>query len=130
VDFEITGLSSSLGSAYTGYFGVKGGLLGSGNSNIVTLADLVAGGPNAIGPIGPGEWGQFAVTAVCWDPTCTAAAPAGAVPNMFSVQFIEATPSSSDLSLTPNPRMTLQFLDGNGQVTWHSRKYSPRLRSR
>jgi hypothetical protein len=114
IDFEVTALISSLGSAYTGYFGFKGNQPGNPGSAILTLADIVAGGPNSIGLVDPGQETQFLITQVCWDPTCTSAAPAGAVPNMFSVQFSASSPISSDISLTPNPMLTVQFLNGSG----------------
>jgi hypothetical protein len=60
---------------------------------------------------------QFLITKVCFDPTCTAAAPAGAVANMFSVQLAMLSPISADLDVTPNPQLTIQFLNGS-QVTF------------
>jgi hypothetical protein len=112
VNFQITGLSSSLGSAYTGYLGIMAGQLGE-PGKIFTLADILANEP---GDVFPGQAQQFLVTQVCWDPTCTAAAPAGAVGNMFSLQLTLLSPSVPDLNVTPNPLLTIQFLSGN-QVT-------------
>ena len=66
--------------------------------------------------VNPGQALQFLVTQVCWDPTCTAAAPGGAVPNMFSMQLLLLSPSVPDLNITPNPQLTIQFLNGT-QVT-------------
>jgi len=126
IDFEVTALNSSLGSAYTGYFGFKGNQPGNPGSAILTLADIVAGGPNSIGLVDPGQETQFLITQVCWDPTCTSAAPAGAVPNMFSVQFSASSPISSDISLTPNPMLTVQFLNGSGGVTFEETETSVR----
>jgi hypothetical protein len=36
---------------------------------------------------------------------------------MFSGEFIMSSPNSADLSITPTPRLAIQFLDGS-QVTW------------
>ena len=71
---------------------------------------------------------QFEVRQVCWDPTCTSAAPAGAVPNMFSMQFILSSPNPTDLTLTPTPQVTLQYLNG-GQVTFEEREGAVRSNS-
>jgi len=113
--FHITALTSSLGSAYTGYFGAKAGPPGQ-PQNIFTLADLKAGAPGDINAVFPGQGFESVISEVCWDPTCTSAAPPGAVPTMFSMQFIELTPFAADLARTPNPQMTIQFLNGS-QVT-------------
>ncbi len=116
VDIEITGLSSSLGSAYTGYLGFKGNRLGQTDSTILTLSDVLAGADEAIGAISPRQMLQVQITQVCWDPTCTAAAPAGAVPNMFSLQFTLSSPNAADVN--PNElQLTARFLDANGHVT-------------
>jgi hypothetical protein len=111
VRFQVTALSSSLGSAYTGYFGIVVGFPGNpGKLGVLTLADIIAGGPSTLGP---GKELQFLVTQVCWDPTCTAAAPAGAVPNMFSMQLLIASPNPGDINITPNPGVIIQFLSGS-----------------
>ncbi len=117
VDIEVTGLSSSLGSAYTGYLGFKGNRLGQSDSGILTLSDIVlAGADEAIGALSPRQMLQVQITQVCWDPTCTAAAPAGAVPNMFSLQFSLSSPNAADVN--PNElQLTARFLDANGHVT-------------
>ncbi len=119
VDFEITALTSSLGSSYTGYFGFMFGQPGVSGTVIVTLSDIIAGAPYAIGPISPGQLTQAELLKVCWDPTCTAAAPAGAVPNMMSLQLVALTPNSSDIAITPNPAIVTQFLNGT-QVTFEA----------
>ena len=126
VDFEITGLNSSLGSAYTGYLGFKGNEIGQSDSVILTLADIVAGTNEAIGPIPPRGLLQFQITQVCWDPTCTAAAPAGAVPNMFSMTLTLSSPNTADIN-SNDVQLTARFLDANGHVT--SQEQEPALRT-
>jgi hypothetical protein len=114
IDFEVTALSSSLGSAYSGYLGVVINTPGQTGGTPLTLADVVAGGPDSIGTVDPGLQVQFAATQVCWDPTCTATAPAGAVPNMFSMQMKIASPNPADIQMTPNPMLTIRFLSASG----------------
>jgi hypothetical protein len=128
IDFEITAVTSSLGTAYKGYFGVVGADPG-GEGQVVTFADVKAGGPAAIGLVPPGKGGQFEIRQVCWDPSCTTPAPAGAVPNMLSLQFSLSSPNPADLSLVPGPMLTIQFLDGNGQVTWEGLEMPARSNS-
>jgi len=120
VDIEVTGLSSNLGSIYTGYFGLMGNGLGQPGSAILTLSDLMAGGPYPIGSVSPGQLISFQITQVCWDPTCTTAAPAGAVPNMFSMQLTLSSPNTTDIN--PNSvQLTGQFLNGS-QVTFEEQE--------
>jgi len=116
VDIEVTGLSSNLGSTYTGYFGFMSNHLGLSTSTISTLSGLTAGAPNAIGPVSPGQMVQLQITQVCWDPTCTAPAPASAVPNMFSLQLTLSSPSTADLNPS-EVQLVGRFLNGN-QVTF------------
>lgn len=112
IDFQVTALNSSLGSAYTGYFGFMVDIPGLG-SQIVSFSDINSGGGTLVMP---GQEMQFLIRKVCWDPTCTSAAPADAVPNMFSLQFLELSPEPADISLTPSPLLTVHFLNGS-QVT-------------
>jgi hypothetical protein len=119
VDFEITGLSSSLGTSYTGYLGIMASGVGQPGGKVVTLSDIVAGGPNSIGPVHPGQLIQFQITQVCWDPTCTQAAPANAVPIMFGLQLAISSPVSGDLDVTPTPRANIQFRSGS-RVTFET----------
>jgi hypothetical protein len=108
VTFQLTALNSSLGSAYTGYLGILDGVPGEpGKFGVVTLSSA---GPTTVNP---GQAMQFLITQVCFDPTCTAAAPAGAVANMISAQLVMLSPNSSDLDVTPNPQLTIQFLNGS-----------------
>jgi hypothetical protein len=111
VTFQATAFNSSLGNAYAGYFGLLVGQPGSVQTNLVTISQAT---PTVVNP---GQAVEFLILQVCFDPTCTAAAPAGAVPNMFSVQLLMLSPVSSDLDVTPNPQLTVQFLSGN-QVTF------------
>jgi hypothetical protein len=112
VTFQLTALNSSLGSAYTGYLGILTGVPGQpGKFGVVTLSSA---NPTVVNP---GQAWQFLITQVCFDPTCTAGAPAGAVGNMFSAQLVMLSPNSSDLDVTPNPQLTIQFLNGS-QVTF------------
>lgn len=120
VDIEVTGLNSSLGTAYTGYLGFMFNEVGKPGSAIVTLPDIVAGAPNSIGLVGPGTGGQFAITQVCWDPTCTNAAPAGAVPNMLSLQLLFSSPNPGDIN-PGNVQLAVQFLNGS-QVTFEEQE--------
>jgi hypothetical protein len=110
VTFQTTAFNSSLGSAYTGFFGLKASLPGQPGSTVVTLSNAT---PNVVSP---GQAVQFLITQVCFDPTCAAAPPPGAVANMFSAQLLMLSPNSSDLDITPNPLLTIQFLNGT-QVT-------------
>ena len=120
VDIEVTGMSSNLGSTYAGYFGLMGNGLGQPGSAILTLSDLMAGGPYPIGSVSPGQLISFQITQVCWDPTCTTAAPGGAVPNMFSMQLSLSSPNTADIN--PNSvQLTGQFLNGS-QVTFEEQE--------
>lgn len=120
VEIEVTALSSSLGSTYTGYLGFVGSQPGQPGSTQLTLTDLVKGGPNSIGFVNPGQGFQFLITQVCWDLTCTATAPAGAVPNMLSLQFLFSSPNPSDINPS-NIQMAVQFLNGS-QVTFEEQE--------
>jgi hypothetical protein len=94
--------------------------------HVVTLKDVQAGGPAAIGLIYPGQGGQFEIRQVCWDPSCSAPAPAGAVPNMVSIQFSLSSPNPTDLNITPGPMLTVKFLNASQQVTWEGIEPSTR----
>lgn len=125
VDVEVTNMKSSLGDSYTGYLGFVSGEPGANGSVQVTLADILPGAPGSIGSIFPGTGGQFLLTKVCWDPTCTAAAPAGAVPNMLSFQLTLSSPVTTDIN--PNGlQIVIQFLDANNQVTFEEQEFPSR----
>jgi hypothetical protein len=119
IDFEVTALSSSLGTSYTGYLGFMVSSVGQPGGKVVTLSDIVASGPNSIGKVHPGQLIQFQITQVCWDQTCTQAAPTNAVPSMFGLQFVMSSPVSGDLDVTPTPRAIIQFLSGS-RVTFET----------
>lgn len=125
VRFEITALSSSLGSAYTGYFGIMAGAPGQ-PGQVFALADILNNQP---GNVGPGQQKQFVVTQVCFDPTCTAVPPAAFtgpnLSNMFSMQFVMSSPNPADIQATPNPLLTIQFLNGS-QVTFEEQENAQR----
>jgi hypothetical protein len=121
LDIEITGMSSSLGDAYKGYLGFVGNSIDDPQSQQLTLADLVAGTPEAIGVVSPGSGFQFQITKVCWDPTCTSPAPAGAVPNMLSMQLTIASPAATDLN-TNYVQLTVRFLNGT-QVSFEEQEF-------
>jgi hypothetical protein len=112
VSFQFTGLNSSLGSTYAGFLGVMAGEIGKGCCIVFTPAS-----PQNPQIVNPGQAKQILINQVCFDPTCTAAAPAGAVGNMFSAQLLVLSPNPADLNVTPNPQLTIQFLNGN-QVTF------------
>ena len=123
VTFHIIGLSSSLGTAYTGYFGIRVGTPGQSDSQVVTLADITTGAPGDINEIFPGQGYTAAATQVCWDPTCTSPAPSGAVPNMFSLEFVISSPNTLDINFN-DIQGTVQFLNGSGQVTFETTESS------
>lgn len=123
VTFHVTKLSSSLGSSYSGYFGIRAGDTGKNDSGIASLADITTGAPDDIGPIAPGTGISITVTEVCWDPTCTSPAPAGAIPNMFSMELLMASPRANDLSPI-DVLGTVQFLNGSGQVAFETTERS------
>jgi hypothetical protein len=121
VTFQATAFNSSLGSAYTGYFGIVVGIPGQPGTMLLTLADAK---PNVVNP---GQTIQFLITNICFDPTCTAAAPAGAVPNMFSAQVLISSPNSADINLN-DVQLTVQFVNGS-QVTFQEQETSSRTNS-
>lgn len=61
VDIEVTGLNSNLGSAYTGYLGIRAKDVGDASGSVVTLADIGPGAPDAIGPVPARTLGQFQI---------------------------------------------------------------------
>ncbi len=126
VSFQITALNSSLGSSYNGYFGVKvSSLDGTQTEGPFTLSDILAEGPDIVSP---GEMQQTFITQVCWDPTCTSAAPAGAMPNMFSVQILISTPNTGDINLN-DLQLTVRFLTADGRVNLQTQETALRTNS-
>jgi len=109
VTFQVTQINSSLGSAYNGYFGITLGAVG------VTPSTYTSG-TMPPSTLQPGSTSQFVVSQVCFNAGCTAPAPSGAVPNMFSLQVTITANSGADLDVTPLPLLTVQFVTG-GKVT-------------
>lgn len=110
VTINIKALNSNLGNSYTGFLGVMVGTPGQAGSSVLTADSSVP----AI--LLPGKAFQLVMTQVCWDPTCRAAAPPGAVANMVSVQEILSSTVASDINLV-SVQLTAQFLNGS-QVTF------------
>src|SRR5207249_960539 len=108
-------LASSLGSAYTGYLGVKVSTADGIPIGTFSLADIIASGADVNVP---GRLRQVVITQVCWDPTCTSAPPAGAMPNMVSVQVQVSSPNTADVVLN-DVTATVRFLS-NGRVTFET----------
>lgn len=126
VAFQFTALSSSLGTSYTGYFGVKvRSIDGTVIEGPFTISDILADGPDIVNP---GEMNPFVITQVCWDPTCTSAAPAGAVPNMLSAQILISAPNTTDIN--PNDvQLTVRFLTADGRVNLETQETALRTNS-
>ena len=125
VTFQVTALTSSLGSSYSGYFGIKiSSLDGTQTQGPFTLSDIISD-PDIISP---GQMSQTRITQVCWDPTCTSAAPGGAMPNMFSVQFLISTPNTADINLN-DLQLTVRFLTADGRVNLETQETALRTNS-
>jgi len=109
VTYQFTQINSSLGTSYTGYFGVVASV-DTQTSQLYTAANTT--------PIvlSPGEGVIIQVTEVCFDPTCTSAAPSGAVANMFSTQIQILAASASDIQKLFTPTLIVRFLS-SGIVT-------------
>lgn len=110
VTWTLTAINSSLGSTYSGFMGITVQGFSPGPGIPVTVGTL----PSDV--LNPGQYDFFRVAQVCWDSTCTAAAPSGAVPNMFSAQFLISAPNPADVAAAVIT-LTIQFLNGN-QVTF------------
>jgi hypothetical protein len=110
VTWTLTAINSSLGSTYKGFMGitVQGFSPGPGIPITVSSAPPIV--------LSPGDYEPVRVAQVCWDSTCTAAAPSGPVANMFSAQFLISSPSSADVAAAVT-QLTIQFLNGS-QVTF------------
>ena len=103
---NLKALNSNLGSTYTGFLGVMVSTPGQPGAYVLTADNSVP----AI--LAPGKTVQLIMTQVCWDPPCHAAAPAGAVPNMVSVQEILSSTTPADINLV-SVQLTAQFLTGS-----------------
>jgi len=112
ISFQITQVNSSLGSSYSGYFGIT--ISANGAPPATMTASQI---PPVV--VQPGALSQVLVTQTCFDVTCTSNPPAAftgpSVPNMFSMQLTITANSGADLDVTPLPLLTIQFLN-NGQV--------------
>ncbi len=108
VTYQLIQLNSSLGAEYGGFFGTFGSFLG-GTPKVQTASNS----PALTGA--PGNGAILHITNVCFDPTCTAAPPAGAVSDMFSAEFQVLAASGADLDILVPPLLTVRFLT-NGVV--------------
>jgi hypothetical protein len=113
---NLKALYSNLGNSYTGYLGIATSVPGQPGVNVLTADNSV---PTLLLP---GQMFQILATQVCWDPSCKAPAPAGAVPNMVSVQESLSSTTPSDINLA-SVQLTAQFVSGN-QVTFQQMEAS------
>jgi hypothetical protein len=116
VFLNLKGLYSNLGNSYTGFLGLATNTPGQAGVNVLTVDNSI--------PVTllPGQMYQTQVTQICWDPTCKAPAPAGAVGNMVSVQEILSSTVPADINLA-SVQLTAQFVSGN-QVTFQQTEMS------
>jgi hypothetical protein len=114
VTFQMTQLNSSLGTSYTGFFGVRTNMNSSG-AVLTTAASPISFMAQ------PGQGAYWIVGATCFNAGCTAAAPAAFtgpyLSNMFSMQMQILGSSAADLALVQLPLLTAKFLDSSGNVT-------------
>ena len=103
VTFQITQIDSSLGTNYSGYFGITMSTAGA------PAATYTSGTVPAVA-LTPGATSQTIVSQTCFNSACTAPAPVGAVANMFSLQLTITANTGADLDVTPLPLLTVQFL--------------------
>jgi hypothetical protein len=124
VSFQVTAFNSNLGNNYQGYLGIKvSNVDGSQTEGPFAISDI-AGDPDVVFP---GEQSQILITQICWDPTCTSPAPAGAVPNMFSAQVLISSPVSADIN--PNEvQLTVRFIT-DSRVTFQTQETGIRSNS-
>jgi hypothetical protein len=111
VTFQLMALNSSLGSAYTGFLGLNGQRPRKWRERDHYCFERRQQAQE------PGPDATVLVHASVLGSDLHAVAPAGAVPNMFSAQILMLSPNPADLDITPNPLLTIQFLNGN-QVTF------------
>jgi hypothetical protein len=119
VNFAISKLTSSLGTSYTGYFGV------ATTVNGVSTGSLTATTFTPVS-VAPGLGGQVTISQTCFDANCVNAPPATFtgpfLSNMFSMVMTMTAASGADLDVTPLPLLTVQFLDANGLVTFQEQE--------
>jgi hypothetical protein len=114
ITFQMTALNSSLGTSYTGFFGVK--------SNRQSTTDVLT---TAASPISftaqPGQGTYWVISNTCFNSACTATPPAAFTGSfstiMFSMQMQILGANATDLALVQLPLLTPKFLDSNGNVT-------------
>lgn len=113
VNYDVIAAYPTIGKAYSGYYAVK--MLETG-TNLPSFLVTPTGNQGVSLTLNPGAEANLDVVATCWDPTCTAPAPAGVVPNAgtFWVQVRSETvqfASDLDLQLEQN-NLTYQFGSG------------------
>jgi hypothetical protein len=113
---NLKALYSNLGNSYTGYLGIMTSVPGQAGVNVLTAENSI---PTILLP---GHTFQILATRVCWDPACSAPAPAGAIPNMVSVQELLSSTVPADVNLA-SVQLTVQFVSGN-QVTFQQTEMS------
>lgn len=111
VTYALTQLNSSLGASYTGFFGVMASIDGAA-PQLYTLANS---SPTLLLP---GQGFIIQATQICFDPTCTSPPPAGAVSNMFSLQYEVLGASAADMAKLFTPLLTVRFLGTSNGVTY------------
>lgn len=113
--WTLTALNSNLGSEYPGFIGITvAGFSPVTPGQLPGMLITVANAPPLV--VHPGGIELDRVAEVCWDSTCAAPAPAGAVPNTFSAQFLISSPNSADVAAAAT-QLTIQFLSGS-QITF------------
>jgi hypothetical protein len=110
VTFQLTQLNSSLGTSYSGFFGVMSAPNQAAPPALLTAANATPNSLNA------GQGAALVITQVCFNAACTAAAPTGAVANMFSMQFQMLSSNAADLAKIPLPFLNVRFLDATSGV--------------
>lgn len=110
VFLDFKALRSNLGNNYTGYIGVRASTPGQPGVTVLTPENA----PHTV--LAPGKTFQMQITEVCWDPSCRATAPAGAVGNMVSIQEMISSTTPADINLA-SVQLTVQFISGS-QVTF------------
>jgi hypothetical protein len=115
VTFQITQINSSLGTSYSGYFGIT---MSTGGAPASTYTS----GTIPAATLQPGATSQTVVSQACFDSTCTAPAPFGAVANMFSVLLTITANTGADLDVTPLPLLTVQFLTTGADISFQEQE--------
>jgi hypothetical protein len=106
VTFQLNQLNSSLGTSYSGTFGVMAALGVNGTPALLTLANQTPYSLN------PGRGTALTISQVCFDALCVTSPPANAVGNMFSMQFLILSSNPADLAQVPLPFLNVRFVSG------------------